>query len=159
METQLIDLLQTELLPVPYSEFLPAGDDKPAMFVRQDRGRCNYVLALGQWSADLPPLAQLGQIRRQIDSWFDASFFRGVGLIILWHGPWKSWSLAREITKPDRHGLRSTIVQGVIFLDLDSGISKIKQSAWGPMKFGNRKKTFDHIRTALEKYRHLQSEE
>jgi len=152
METELIDLLRTELLPVPYHEFVAADGDMPAMFVRQERKRCHYVLAASNWSTQMPPLAQLGRVRRQIDSWFDASFLRGTGLILLWQGPWADWSGPSELLRPDRHGLRSTIIQGIIFLDPQSGKTHVSQSSWGPIKFGNRSKNFTKILAALEKY-------
>ena len=73
----------------------------------------------------------------RVDAFTDSSFFAPCGLIILFVAPEPDWPAPDGVPEPDRHGLRSTIVQGLVWLDPETGKYRMGGSAWGPLKFGN----------------------
>ena len=62
---------------------------------------------------------------------------REVGLYLVLCGKEALWRDSHHRVKPDRTGLHSVIVQGIQFLDLESGAHLTKQSKWGPLTFGD----------------------
>ena len=109
-------------------------------------GRAATPLAAAPWRAQEAPEAQIATIRAAVGRCLGARFLRGVGLVVLWYGAQKDWEAAAEMLKPDKHGLRATIVQGLVFLDPDTGVSHISQSSWGPISFGDWQDQFSRIR-------------
>ncbi|BDS07445.1 hypothetical protein NT6N_24850 [Oceaniferula spumae] len=49
----------------------------------------------------------------------------------------------------DRTGLHSVIIQGIHFIDLETGAAEVKQSKWGPCIFGDL--SLPHILNCLTK--------
>ncbi|MHC4561644.1 MAG: hypothetical protein ACYS8X_02610 [Planctomycetota bacterium] len=145
----LMRLLGQELQPKPYAEVWDADAPIERMLVRPSRGG-RYALAVAPWNATAAPTSQLGHVRQSVKAAFDASVFKGVGVIVLWYGPRDTWQVATEQIKPDKHGLRSVIIQGIIFVDLETGQSHVGQSSWGPIKFGSFQGQFARIYRVLE---------
>jgi len=150
-EETLLAILQEELYPEPYPEITPPPGRISKLLMRPSGGGARYVLAVSPWKQETTALAELGGIRRCVGAALDASLFRGVGLIVLWHGPRNDWQSAAGELSPDKIGLRSTIVQGIIFVDLDTGDIHTRRSSWGPIKFGNFQGQFTRINEVLER--------
>ncbi len=154
-----ITLLKERLSPEPYSEIVDSRDGISALLSRPSFAGSRYVLAVAPWQEAADPISQFGVLRRNVDALFDASLFRGVGLIVLWYGPQVSWHTAAQELSPDKHGLRSTIVQGIVFLDLHTGQSHLSRTAWGPIKFGNFQGQFTRLQTLLNELERTQPQD
>ena len=104
----LLAILEEELVPEPYTEVVEV-DAGHKVFVRPLRSGVRYVLTALPWNLGIAPTAQLGAVRRSANDRFDASFFHGIGLIILWYGPRASWQSAVQSLSCDNHGLRERL--------------------------------------------------
>jgi hypothetical protein len=111
-------------------------DGIPLLLIRRSWFGSKYALAVVPYQS-LSATAQKGRVRRAVDAFTDSSFFAACGLIILFVAPEPDWPAPDAVPEPDRHGLRSTIVQGLVWLDPETGKYRMGGSAWGPLKFGN----------------------
>jgi len=155
-EEKLIAFIEESFHPDPYPELVEGCTETKKLFLlhhtRSVRllfyytASARYALAVAPWKTESSPKDQMNQIRSGVRRVLKASYLRGVGLIILWYGEEKSWRRALDCIAPDLHGLRSTIIQGLVFLDPSSGVSEILQSSWGPVKFGDYQGQLTKIR-------------
>lgn len=146
-EEKLIAFIKESFHPDPYPDLIEGCSKIKKLFLLNHTRSARYVLAVAPWKTESSPKKQMNQIRSGVRSALKASYpFRGVGLIILWYGAEESWCPALDSISPDIHGLRSTIIQGLVFLDPATGVSDILQSSWGPIKFGDWQGQFSKIR-------------
>ena len=76
---------------------------------------------------------------------------RELGLCVIFSGPESTWSHVTKIVRADKTGMRSVILQGVIFLDCNTGAMHVDGSSWGPVKFGHTEKIKELIQSEIQK--------
>jgi len=130
--------IRDRLHPKQYPQAAEEVDGIPLLLIRQSWFGSKYALAVVPYQSQ-SATAQKGRVRRTVDEFTDSSFFAPCGLIILFVAPEPDWPASDAVPEPDRHTLRSTIVQGLAWLDPETGKYKYRMgwSAWGPLKFGN----------------------
>lgn len=148
-----IKTISDRLHPNPYPTAVHDLDGVPLLLIRPSWFGAKYGLAVVAYNSEAAT-AQVGRIRRVVDSFTDSSFLSGCGLIILFIAPEADWPAGDAIPKPDQHGLRSTIVQGFIWLDPATGKHQMSRSSWGPIKFGNLQGQVTAIRAMLHDWPH-----
>jgi hypothetical protein len=95
-----------------------------------------YAFAVLPWSAVKETSTLLSVSRRATRRWmFTVPFLHQVGLVVV--GPERGWSPIASTATTDRTSLRSVIVQGIHFLDLETGASVVNRSQWGSIRFGH----------------------
>lgn len=149
-EETFLEILQRELVPEPYREVIEAGTDIGRFFWQSTFRALSHVFAVIPWRENVFPRMQLGTIRHQINCMFDVTFINSIGAIVLWYGPEAAWRPALEVLSPDKTGLTGTIIQGLVFVDLETGRYEIRQSHWGPITFGNQHGRFTKLRNILD---------
>lgn len=146
-EDKLLTFIEESFHPDPYPDIAEGCPETKTLLLLKYKKSARYTLAVAPWENTTSPKTQLNQIRSGVRNALGASFpFRNVGVIVFWYGPEDSWRSAIEDIAPDKHGVRSTIVQGIVFLDPETGSSEILQSNWGPITFGDWQGQFSRIR-------------
>lgn len=133
----ILKTIRDRLHPEPYSEAAEEVDGISLLLIGPASGGAKYALAVVPYQSRQPALAQVGRARRAVDAFTDASIFSKNGLIILFVAPEPDWPAPDAAPAPDRHGLRRTIVQALVWLDPRTGKYRMNRSRWGPLKFGN----------------------
>lgn len=91
----------------------------------------------------------VGKLKSTLKSYYNANFFKGVGLLLIVLGDKGKWSDMVNKVYPDWHGLQSVIVQGILFIDEKQRLHQFSRSKWGPIKFGNIFGQMDKIKILL----------
>ncbi len=130
--------LAQKLHPKPYTNrmvYLP--DDIHLLLTHKKWMSARYAIAVTAWNPTLdgPEFlkAMRGKVSRQLSAMW---VFREVGLYLVVCGAESDWQSHVSNMRADKTGLHSVIVQAVHFVDLQTGATKLNQSAWGPVKFG-----------------------
>ena len=146
-----VEKIRKAVHPHPYPQ---ERDDVPGthrVFVKKLWG-CPYNLAVAPWT-DASAEAQLASVRKSLaKSLFMLPLFRTGGSIILWLGPEDGWRPHVDGIRPDKTGLHINIVQGLIWLDPETGVYELGQTQWGSHKFGNLSGQFTVLQETLENW-------
>jgi hypothetical protein len=120
-------------------------------FVLQSHSRLlrtgRYVIAFRRLGRE-PIESLLATVREEIRRLTGALWMiREHGLYLILCGPLELWQSRTDTVPADRTGAHAVIVQGVLFVDPESGSIHLNRSAWGPLTFGG---TLDISRVVLE---------
>ena len=133
--TTLGDAILTRLHPEPYAEVVEAAGLDLLLLSRGRLG--SYALAVLPWREGAPAAAQVAGARAAVRAATGAMWmFREYGAYLVFAGPEASWRGKLDGAAADRTGLHHVIVQGLHWIDPATGATELKQSAWGPVKFG-----------------------
>ena len=92
----------------------------------------------------------LVELKSALKTYYKANFLRGVGFLWIIIGDSSKWLSMLDEIHPDRHGLQTVILQGVVFIDEEKRVHQFSRSKWGPVKFGNLHGQMDRIVKILE---------
>lgn len=96
-----------------------------------------YALAVLPCQAEVPAPAQVEAARAAVRDATGAMWLlRELGALLIFVGPAATWRGRLEGAAADRTGLHHVIVQGLHWIDPATGEAELRQSAWGPVKFG-----------------------
>jgi hypothetical protein len=130
------DVLKARLCPRVYRKSVEAIGSFRLLLTRTLL-LSRYALAVYERDRSADGASQLRRARREVASALWAFPALGeVGLYLVWCGPRAKWAPHVGSMPADRTGLHLVIVQGVHFLDLETGERALNQSAWGPVRFG-----------------------
>jgi hypothetical protein len=141
----LADAILARLHPHPYPETVEVDGLNLLLLSRGGLG--SYALAVLPWLDGVAAAEQVERGRATVRAATGAMWMlREYGAYLVFVGPEASWSGKLEGAAADRTGLHHVIVQGLHWIDPVSGATELKQSAWGPVKFGG----VDSVATAIE---------
>ncbi len=149
---QYITKLHNALCPSIYSTSIPPGMGIDLLLVRTTIPIISrYAFVVSKWDHDISSESQLLNIRTVVKKLLHARWIiREVGLHILFYGPKSNWEEQCNEIVPDKTGSNAVIIQGIQFVDFETGQMKLQQSSWGPIKFGFGKKVTDAVSTVLQ---------
>jgi hypothetical protein len=131
-------LLEKRLYPQPYNHRLTSlPDGIHLLLLRQQPLLPQYALAVSSWNPSRFGIAFWPRQRRALARKLGAMWlFREFGLYLVICGAESDWKTQLNAMPADKTGLHAVILQAVHFIDLDSGVWHLNQSAWGQMTFG-----------------------
>jgi hypothetical protein len=123
-------------------------------FVLQRRSRIfrsgRYVIAFRRLGGE--PIESLSAtVRDEIRRLTGALWMiREYGLYLVLCGPREFWQNQTDTVPADRTGAHAVIVQGVLFVDPESGTNHLNGSAWGPLTFGGTRDISQIVIASME---------
>ena len=131
----LADAILARLHPEPYPEAVEAAGLDLLLLSRGKLG--SYALAVLPWLVGVPAPAQVERGRAAVRAATGAMWMlREFGAYLVFVGPEDSWRGRLDGAAADRTGLHHVIVQGLHWIDPATGARELRQSAWGPVRFG-----------------------
>ncbi len=109
-----------------------------------------YVLLVSTVEANTDLKLVLSKRKKKLKKYYKANILMGIGFIEIFIGDYKKWKDKTNDIKADLHGLRTVILQGVLFIDPKEKKYELLQSNWGPIKFGNFQGQIDKVNKLLE---------
>jgi hypothetical protein len=139
-----VELIREVFHPEPY-EVLEEPLEGTLLHLSRAGAGCRYVLLVAPVD-DRPELrAFLRDLKAELRRHHRAS----IGVIVVLLGAYADWKAPAALVRPDRHGLRRVILQGLLFLDPEKRIYRLSQSRWGPIRFGNFQGQMDRVHYLL----------
>ena len=100
-------------------------------------GGGRYAFGVLPWEKVGDKADLLGTARREVmKHMFTIPHLWQVGLYLVVPGPAGEWKPLAEKIAADRTALHRVIVQGVHFIDLETGAKTVHRSKWGTISFG-----------------------
>ncbi|WP_442510779.1 hypothetical protein SH528x_002422 [Novipirellula sp. SH528] len=131
--------LRSLLHPAVYPhETLGLPPELQMLLTRSKRNTARYALAVTAWDDSSDGNAFLADRRRVVTRELAARWmFAEVGLYLVILGTNTDWRDRLAEMHADRTGFHATIVQGIHYINIETGDYDTVQSAWGPVTFGN----------------------
>ena len=146
-----IELIKETFHPEPYPALENEIDGTLLHFSRESVGKCKYVLLVSKIDETTDLRSLIGSQKQHLKAYYNANVMKGVGVIEVFIGRHAHWKNMVHDVKPDWHGLKSVILQGLLFIDPETKRHELTQSHWGPIKFGNFQGQMDKVHYLLGK--------
>lgn len=139
--------LKSLLYPAVYPrEIHELPDGLCMLFTRKTGITSRYALAITQWDGSNNGHEFLEERRRLVSKKLSSMWmFAEVGLFLVVLGENADWQDRLAEMSPDQTGLHATTIQGIHYVNTLNGEFEVKQSAWGPVTFGNAEVLSDLI--------------
>lgn len=147
----IVELIRETFHPEPYPSVEENVGGTFLHLSRESIGKCKYILLAGNINSNDDMRSLIGSQKRALKEYYNASVTKGVGVIEIFIGNHADWKNKVSEAKPDWHGLQSVILQGVLFIDPEEKKHELRQSHWGPIKFGNFQGQMDKVHYLLGK--------
>lgn len=146
-----VELIKEIFHPDPYAKIEENIEGSLLHLSRESVNQSKYILLVNNFDPNNDLKIKIKSQKSRLKSYYGATITKGVGVIEIFMGKYSEWSNKIDEVKPDWHGLQSIILQGLLFIDVDEKKYQLKQSQWGPIKFGNFQGQMDKVHYLLGK--------
>ncbi|MBN2542329.1 hypothetical protein JXI42_05640 [bacterium] len=147
----MIDLIKKTFYPEPYSKIESIIEESILHLSRNSIFGSQYVLLVNNFNAEEDLKQLIKRKRIKLKKYYNTYFFINIGVLQVFIGKYSDWEHRVNEAKPDWHGARSVILQGILFIDPEEKKYRLYQSHWRPIKFGNLIGQIDKVHYLLGK--------
>ena len=139
-----VELIRETFHPEPYPTLENEIEGTLLHFSRESVGKCQYILLVCKIDGTTNIRTLIQSQKKELKKYYN-------GVIEILVGKRADWEDKVHDIKPDWHGLKSVILQGLLFIDPEAKRHELTQSHWGPIKFGNFQGQMDKVHYLLGK--------